>query len=204
MNKFNKIFLAALLLLPFSCYEPEDEELKKTEIGNDVFDIKMDGEFFTEGNSYDPSSLIIEDGKACFSLHGDLCGRNKPWDKKRTHHTLSITFPLDSMKIEKFSDVVELDQLDLDLKEKNALVVWKQDFHTDTLDVKSGQLKFTRARLIGIDGERNSVILAGDVNISYKDTIPQKDSLTKRYLDANEIKGWFDVVIRRGNFEKRN
>lgn len=204
MNKFNKIFLAALLLLPFSCYEPDEEELQKTEIGNDVFDIKIDGEFFTEGYSYDPSSLIIKDGKACFSLHGDLCGRDKSWDRKRTHHTLSITFPLDSMKIEKFSDVVALDQLDLDLKESNALVVWKQDFHTDTLDVKSGTLKFTRSRLIGIDGERNSVILAGDIDMTYKETTAQDDSLSKKRFDANEIKGWFDVVIRRGNFENRN
>ncbi|MBR3518648.1 MAG: hypothetical protein IKN77_00825 [Paludibacteraceae bacterium] len=203
MNKFNKIFLAALLLLPFSCYEPDDEELEKTEIGNDVFDIHVDGEHFTEGNSYDPSSLIIEDGKACFSLHGDLCGRNKAWDRKRTHHTLSITFPLDSMKIEKFSDVVALDQLDLDLKETNALVVWKQDFHTDTLDVKGGTLKFTRSRLIGIDGERNSVILAGDIDLSYNDTITREDSISKNRFEMNEVKGWFDVVIRRSNFEKR-
>ena len=215
MNKFNKIFLATLLLLPFSCYEPEEEELKRTEVGNDVFDIKTDAGLFTEGNTYAPSSLVIENGKVCFSLHGDLSGRNKSWDRKRDHYTLSITFPLDSMKIERFSDVVALDEFSLDFAEDSALVVWKQDFHVDTLDVKSGLLKFSRARLIGIDGERNSVILAGDISLLY-DVERDRDGNNIHHNDGHSygnwsndsifrkrMDGWFDVVIKRSNFENR-
>lgn len=204
MNKFNKIFLAALLLLPFSCYEPEDEELERTEIGKDVFDIELNYRKFTEGDAYTPSSLVVEDGKICFSLHGDMDGHYQSWEKKRNCRTLSFIFPLDSMKIEKFSDVTALDKVSLDFEEDSVLVLWKQDFHVDTLNIKSGVLNFTRARLIGVDGDRNSVILAGDIHLIYPDSsrfdhVPY-DSYS--YF-PREVKGWFDVVIGRGNFENR-
>ncbi len=204
MNKFNKIFLAALLLLPFSCYEPEEEELEKTENGKDVFDIEMNYGKFTEGDAYAPSSLVVEDGKVCFSLHGDMDGHSPSWDKKRNRRTLSFIFPLDSMKIEKFGDVTALDKVSLDFEEDSVLVLWKQDFHVDTLNIKSGVLKFNRARLIGVDGDRNSVILAGDIHLTYPDSSRYNHMPYDSYhYFSREVKGWFDVVIGRGNFENR-
>ena len=191
------------LLLPLPCcYEPWEEDFPKTEDGKDVFDINVNYEKFSESSIYETSSFVVENGNICFSLHGEMGGHNR-WEGKKERRTLSFIFPLDSMKINDFNDVTVLDSFALDFSKKNALVVWEQGIHADTLNVKSGLLKFTYARLIGIDGERNTVILSGDIDLSYEDTTAQKDSVVKKWPEAKRIDGWFDVVIRPGNFENR-
>lgn len=207
MNKLVKISLLLLTLVPFSCFEEEEEDNNRTECGNDVFSVHMDGMHFSEGRSHEPASVVVSNGVLCFSLHGEMkdhAGWKDRWDRR----TLSFSFPLDSMKMEKFSDLVALDSLVLNLADSSCVVEWKRDYRIDTLNVSRGWLSFSRSKLIGLDGERNSVFLSGDFDMDFMslDTFDvhtrTKDSLSV-WKDYGKGDGWFDVVITRSNFEKK-
>lgn len=205
MNRIAKISLFLLAFLPFSCYEEEDE-LKRTECGNNVFDVEMDCLHFTEGRSHEPASVVVSGDKVCFSLHGDVKDHDE-WNARKDRRTLSFTFPLDSMKLEKFSDLVVMDSLVLNLAD-SCVVEWKRDYRVDTLQVHRGWLKFSRSKLIGVDGERNSVFLSGDFDMDYEPLdsfgVPSHSSDSLHFMnDYVSGDGWFDVVITRSNFDKK-
>lgn len=210
MKLINKIVWISLLTLPVACHVWEDDLLsERMECGSDKFEANIDDCKFTERHTSEPASVVVTDSTVTFSLHGDVLARND-WQNKWDRRTLSFTFPMDSMKIKHFFDLVALDSLDLDLKSKDScLVEWKKDYKTDTLNVRSGSLTFTRAKLIGLDGDRNSLFLSGLFDFKYdvEDLFPETDSVKPRdgRRDQSRLsgEGWFDVVITGSNFEKK-
>ncbi len=210
MKLINKILWISLLTLPVACYEPDADLLdERLECGSDKFEASIDACKFTERYASEPASVIVTDSTVTFSLHGDVRTRND-WHNKWDRRTLSFTFPMDSMKIKHFFDLVALDSLTLDLKSKDScLVEWKKDYKTDTLNIRSGSLTFTRSKLIGLDGDRNTLFLSGIFDFKYdmEDLFPEADSV--RTLDSRRDQsfltgeGWFDVIITGSNFEKK-
>ena len=90
----------------------------------------------------------------------------------------------------------------------SCVVEWKRDYRVDTLQVHRGWLKFSRSKLIGVDGERNSVFLSGDFDMDYEPLdsfgVPSHSSDSLHFMnDYVSGDGWFDVVITRSNFDKK-
>lgn len=207
MKTLHKLLLLSLLVLPVAC-GPDDDDYRpeKTERGSDRFDVRIGGESFTDGHAASPSSVVVSDGKLCLSLYGDI-KTHKEWDSKWERRTLTFTIPLDTLKLDKFSDLVLLDSMEVWLKD-SCLIEWKKDFRIDTLNATSGWLKFNRSKLIGLDGERNSVFLSGEFDFRYEgvdsfdEDYKHKDSLSHRNY-GDHCDGWFDLVVTRSNFEKK-
>lgn len=209
MKLINKLLWLSLLLLPVACIvEPMEDNLSdRLECGSDRFDISIDECDFTDGNGSEPGSITVSDGKVTLSLHGEVKSR-KDWHDRWERRTLSFTFPIDTMKLEHFDDLVALDSFVVNLGSKDScLVEWKRDYKTDTLAVQSGELTFTRSKLIGLDGDRNSVFLSGVFDFKYEgddkapDTVNVNNPASRPHWIYGE--GWFDVVITGRNFEKK-
>lgn len=210
MKLINKLLGLSLLVLPFSCFEPMDEELSdRLTCGSDSFESIIDGSKFTDGNSSEPASVLVTDSVVVFSLYGEVQSGGE-WHNKWDRRTLSFTFPLDSLKLNQFSDLVALDSMKLKLGAKDSIcmVEWKRDYRVDTLSIQGGELSFTKAKLIGIDGDRNSVFLSGTFDFKYNcDDYYTIDSTTtahsRRDQNIANAEGWFDVVITGRNFSKK-
>lgn len=209
MKLINKLLYVALLALPIACDSADDDANTRWACGSDRFDADMDGDKFYSGHTTEPASVVVSDSAVTISFHGEVTSR-KNWHNKWDRRTLSFTFPLDSMKLNQFSDLVSWDSLTINLGSKDScLVEWKRDYRTDTLDVRSGVLNFNRSRLIGVDGDRNSVFLSGDFSFRYvyedlfsPDTVSIREE-SMRDRNAAYADGWFDVVITGRNFEKK-
>lgn len=208
MKLINKLLWMSLLVLPVACFEPSDDREENPSIGVDEFQIRMGDDDFSDGHSSVPASIVVGDSVVTFSLHGEVYAR-KDWQNKWDRRTLSFTFPLDTMKMNQFSDLVAWDSLEVYLgSQDSCLVEWKKDYKTDTLDVKFGKLSFTRSKLIGLDGDRNQVFLSGTVDFDYEpkdyfkdDSLPNRGEHPR--LNLTSCDGWFDVVVTRGNFSKQ-
>ena len=217
MDILKKILWSALLFLPFSCYE--EEEPIDTECGKDTFDIDMDGMNFRDDYEFKPAGLAVSDSVVTFSLYGRVERRwnHDDWKDKpqysdyhsheNDYRALSISFPLKQRKMDDFTDVVSLSHTSIDFGKDSVLVTLEVNDVKDTLDVTSGLLRFNCADLLGIDGHRDFVVLAGTLSFSYYDD-NAKDSTNiaakKDFYNRKSVGGNFDVRIGRSNFDKKN
>ncbi len=206
MKLINKLLWLALLLLPVACYEEKDGDVSdRLECGSNRFEATIDESDFSDGRGSEPASITISDGMATFSLHGEVKTR-KDWNNRWEHRSLSFTFPIDTMKLNRFEDMVAFDSLQVDLsKSDSCLVVWSRDYRSDTMSIQSGKITFTRSKLIGLDGDRNSVFLSGLFDFKYDGDSMIPDTVNTTAYRTHWVygEGWFDVVITGRNFEKK-
>ena len=122
---------------------------------------------------------------------------------RQSRHLLQEEGPLPGPES---TDVVSLSQTSIDFGKDSVLVTLEVNDVKDTLDVTSGLLRFNCADLLGIDGHRDFVVLAGTLSFSYYDSKAQDSTniaTKKDFYNKKSMGGNFDVRIGRSNFDKK-
>lgn len=193
MRKFCLLWLIAVSL--FSCKndpmdrtvfipDSEDPELPAyTEWGYNSFGAKYERDYFIATNYTVPSKILHKNSNVEFILSG-VTQHN--WEE------MSMTFIFPFETIAHFTNLIKLNDVNINLADTECTVKLIQDTTETTLSVVNGNLHFKRTQLLRIDDEVDRVILSGVFNVTFlKDDVP-----------ASISNGRFDLGITRDLFYK--
>jgi len=186
------LFVGALL---FSCkkndvmdrtiFIPDEDNYRLpayTEWGYNSFGAEYEREYFLAESHIVPCKVLYNGNnkKMQFSLHGTTYS---------CYNTVLVfTFPFEQML--EYKDLEQLNNVKINLADKNCMVKMIRDTVETTLDVLDGELYFKRAQLLSIDDKENRVILSGTFEVLF----------LQKGFPMSFSNGRFDVGITKNVF----
>lgn len=153
-----------------------------TEWGYNTFGAKVDRNYFLVSYDITPCKILYKNGKLSFSLSGNFVNYNNV--------TMTFTFPSEQLK--EYTDLLTLNNIDIDLKASDCEVTLTQNETTETLNLVEGELHFIRAQMLMIDEQPNRVILSGVFAFRYLNGTNE--------FPVSVSDGRFDVGINKNVF----
>ena len=150
-----------------------------TEWGYNSFGAEYERDYFLVSNKVDPCKIIYNNyHQLQFLLNGTV-------RDGKSEMTLMFIFPLS--KIVHYSDLILLNNMEIDLASNDCTVKIVLNGYETTLDVLEGKLHFKRTQLLSIDDEVNRVILSGTFDLHF----------LKNNVPSNISNGRFDLGITK-------
>ncbi|MCL2073145.1 MAG: hypothetical protein FWH18_04435 [Marinilabiliaceae bacterium] len=189
------LIISVLSLLFFSCSEDLDRTIfipdendsslpAYSEWGYNSFGAEFDRLYFLASQNIVPCKIKYENDSLYFSLHGIV----NDYDLENNRMILEFIFPFE--KIENFTELIKLNDLNINLLPDYCKVVLDFDNTKTIVDVLSGKLHFKRTQLLFVDDSINRVIISGVFDIRFRQN---------GYL-SNISNGRFDVGINHRYF----
>jgi len=192
--KLKYILLALLIAILNSCSnddlyleesifieDPEVPELPiYSELGYNTFGVRCDRETITN-NDYDyPLTVVVEDGKTYFVFKGEK--------NNYTEYDFSIVLN-DFLPSDEY-DLLNLDDTSINLDGDNVELIIKESGDLKSVEVLSGEFKFSKAQYLLVDEVNKGVILSGV--FEFKALVDGEPSAFSY--------GRFDVIVGYSNF----
>lgn len=199
MRIFISISVVVLTILSIGC--SKESELKKSvfipdtifpdlpaysEWGYNTFGAFFDRKTFKSTDDIVPAKIIINNGKFIFQLSGRFS--DSYFGDGSNSLTLKFYLPL-SLPVQ-YTDLVDLDNQIINLKDPGCMVIFKDGSKTDTVRLIGGYIQFKRVQKLLVDKELNEVILSGYFTIQML--------VNDEPVSISE--GRFDVGIGEDNF----
>ena len=122
-----------------------------TELGYNSFGAQYERDYFLVSSKIVPCKISYKEELLYFALSGTI-GAGKE---------MSLTFIFPSKQMNDYTDLLQLNHIEIDLSEDECIVIMKQDNHETILNIFYGRLFFKRAQILNIDDEMNRIILSG-------------------------------------------
>ena len=167
MKKFFLVLWIGLLFsscskqsLDRTIFIPDSDDPKLpaySEWGYNSFGAEYERDYFLASTYVFPCKILYENGMIHFLLSGNI--------RYNTGMSLLFIFPWTPMN--HFSDLVQLNDVEIDLSAANCTVRMQQDNIEEDLNIIQGSLHFKRAQLLTVDDMVNRVILSGVFDLQF-------------------------------------
>jgi hypothetical protein len=181
------------LVLCFSC--GEDFDIKKSifredpdnpglpeysELGYNTFGAYYDWAAFTSNDLDVPLKVVVKDGTASFSFHGDRGSSTSEMAIKFSFANNAATY----------QDLLALNDFTVNLNDPSSQVIISVDNFEHEATILNGELKFKKVRNLLVDEQETGVILSG--TFQFQALINQEPTFV--------TSGRFDILVGSDNF----